>query len=57
MHKAEDSIPKRLLLLLLLSSFRKHTLGCIQLQVDGVHLDEPTAVADTFAKQIGRAHV
>ncbi|PNF31813.1 hypothetical protein B7P43_G09329, partial [Cryptotermes secundus] len=32
------------------SSFRKHTLGCIQLQVDGVHLDEPTAVADTFAK-------
>jgi hypothetical protein len=32
------------------SSFRKHRSGCIQLQVEGVHLEDPTAVADAFAK-------
>ncbi|PNF28673.1 hypothetical protein B7P43_G08234 [Cryptotermes secundus] len=32
------------------SSFRKHTLGYIQLQVYGLHLDEPTVVAYTFEK-------
>jgi hypothetical protein len=31
-------------------NFRKHKSGSIQLEVDGAHLDEPSAVADAFAK-------
>jgi hypothetical protein len=33
-----------------ISNFRKHRLGSIQLEVDVIHLVQPNAVADAFAK-------
>jgi hypothetical protein len=39
-----------------ISNFRKHRSGSIQLNVDGTHLAEPTAVADAFAKYFQSVH-
>jgi hypothetical protein len=32
------------------SNFRKHGTGSVQLEVDGAHFVQPSAVADAFAK-------
>jgi hypothetical protein len=38
------------------SNFRKHRSGSVQLNIDGTHLAEPTAVADAFAKYFQSIH-
>jgi hypothetical protein len=39
------------------SNFRKHKSGSIQVEVDGAHLDESSAVADAFAKHFQSVYI